>query len=262
MTGDYWHQDFRVLIARASFPVTLQPFDSIGDIGEEASEYDLVVIAQSRRGQYQPRLVEKLLTKFVNKPVVALCGSWCEGETRSGEPIPGLIRIYWHQWLGQLDNFLFQINERSMATWQLPKIANISDQVIHQSGSSVANLDRTICVGVSTYTQEYYLTLQDALLVSGYQSHWIEGIDSNDINNTDFSVICIEGNSLTGTCRQRISELEMSFPHTPIVLVLNFPRSKEFALARQLGITEIVSKPFQLCDLKFAIQRLLSAKAA
>ena len=98
--------------------------------------------------------------------------------------------------------------------------------------------------------------------MSGYQSQWIEGIDANDINDSDFSAICVDGNSLTVAFQNRIELLQNYFPHTPIILILNFPRSSEFAMAREMGISEIVSKPFQLCDLKFAVQRMLPSRAA
>ncbi len=262
MTGDYWHADFRSVIANAAFPITMQTLSSTIDVENDDRDFDLVVVAQSRRGQFEIPTIEKLLAKYVNTPVVSLCGSWCEGETRSGSPIAGLVRIYWHQWLGQIDNFVAQINEQQIATWQLPKIATIPDRVQHQTKPDIPIVDRSVRVGVSTFTQENFLTIQDALQVSGYQSQWIEGIDANDINDSDFSAICVDGNSLTVAFQNRIELLQNYFPHTPIILILNFPRSSEFAMAREMGISEIVSKPFQLCDLKFAVQRMLPSRAA
>jgi hypothetical protein len=261
MTGDYWHTDFKTLIGDASFPITLQPFQNITSGINHGRDFDLVVIAQSRRGQYDAKVIERLVALLPNTPIVALCGSWCEGETRSGSPAPGVIRVYWHQWLGQMDNFLNQIRQDQLATWQMPKIAAVPDLIMHQLTNLVDNFDRTISVGVSTYTRESYLMLQDAV-ANHYKSTWIEGIDANDINGTHFSVICIEGNSLTTQCQQRIQTLQKQFPGIPMVLILNFPRHSEFKVAKKLGVAEIVSKPFQLCDLNFAINRLLPRKAA
>ena len=142
-----------------------------------------------------------------------LCGSWCEGEMRSGSPVAGLIRVYWHQWQGQLDNFLTQIRERQIATWQLPKIVATPDLVMHQISNLLPTFDRTISIGVSTNTYETYLMLQDAVEAFNYKTVWIEGMDANDYNRTHFSVMCVEGNSTNGRLSTNDQSTSKLLPH-------------------------------------------------
>ena len=53
--------------------------------------------------------------------------------------------------------------------------------------------------------------------------------------------------------------LRLSDEVKPVVLVLNFPRSNDVEFAAELGIREIVSKPFHLANLRFAIERAVSS---
>jgi DNA-binding NtrC family response regulator len=45
---------------------------------------------------------------------------------------------------------------------------------------------------------------------------------------------------------------------TPLTAVLNFPRLQEVQAAHELGVAEIVSKPFAIEDLKFAVERSIA----
>ena len=86
VTGDFWHTDFQKIVSKFDVPVTLVPFDKVDTV--LGQNYDLVVLAQSRRDQFLEADVERLLTNFPSVPIVGLLGSWCEGESRSGRPFP------------------------------------------------------------------------------------------------------------------------------------------------------------------------------
>jgi hypothetical protein len=56
-----------------------------------------VVWLQSRAGEFQPQEVAAVQTLDpLAKPIV-VAGCWSEGEPRSGKPLTGVERIYWHQ---------------------------------------------------------------------------------------------------------------------------------------------------------------------
>jgi AmiR/NasT family two-component response regulator len=48
--------------------------------------------------------------------------------------------------------------------------------------------------------------------------------------------------------------LDSLFAGKPTVLLLNFPRTQDITAANRRGIHEVVSKPFQPNDLKYAIE--------
>ena len=262
LTGDYWHADFIELIARAPFPVTLRSIDSILADTEADRNYRLVVVASSRRGQFEVARLERMMNQFVNVPTVALLGSWCEGEERSGDPVAGLIRVYWHQWQGRIDRFVDCIGSGQVSSWQLPKIVSPVDRTIQDVQSTIKIPNIAGAVGVSSQTEEAFLTLRDGMASTGRESIWLEKIEESELGIPNLSVVCVEANSLTEWTQKRVVDLQKQFLHTPIVLILNFPRRAEYEIAARLGITEIVSKPFQLHDLHSALRRTISEPAA
>ena len=101
LTCDYWDKEFQEIVSSFDVPVTLIPIEKVESISD--SNFDLIVIAQSQRDQFLSVDLEKLQAIFPLTPIVGLLGSWCEGELRSGQPLPGVTRVYWHQWQGRYD---------------------------------------------------------------------------------------------------------------------------------------------------------------
>ncbi len=268
-TGDYWHREFAGFIRDAGFPITLQPFGSLGNLFTGSTtnstmnwDYQLVVVAQSRRSQFGTEDVERLMHHFANVPVVSLCGSWCEGELRSGTPIPGMIRIYWHQWQGRLEFFLRQLEQQKLPSWHLPRICSIADRILHDVSVQIVDPGTEMVIGISSLTADGFSMLRDAFSGSNHSVISVERFDATDALCLKPDVLLVEGNSLTAPLIDRIRDLQKTWRQVPQILVLNFPRRQEYESARRLGITEIVSKPFELSDLHTAIGRALLARAA
>lgn len=262
LTGDYWHRDFAGVISGLKFPITLQPLESVVSSPLKTSDYRLVLIAQPRRGQFEVGLVEQLQNRFAHLPIVSLEGSWCEGESRSGSPIPGLIHIYWHQWQGRLDNFLYRLNRHEQPSWHLPKICSLPDRIVHDLEWEPVRVEFDAVVGISSLTADGFGMLRDAFERTGQRTIWIDHPDSGNGRPTTPTVLLIEGNSLSAELEKRIRILHAQFRHSPLILILNFPRSHEFELARKLGVAAIVSKPYELGNLYSAVQRAILNAAA
>ena len=259
LTGEYWHQDFAGLVAGADCSVTLRALDSVSNGSSSDDRYQIVVVAQPRRNQFDAAELERLTQKFSPIPVVILCGSWCEGETRSGSPSPGIERVYWHQWAGRFQNFRKHLKMQQIGSWHLPRIASVSDRIQADlfKPNSIKPKQK---IGISSLTHEGFSMLSE--VIGSGNSVWVAPGVSDQVSAVQFSTICVEANSLTQATVQRIQGLQSNFPSTPLVLILNFPRRREFELAANLGVFELVSKPFQLSDLQFAVERAMSRKIA
>ena len=261
ITGDYWHGDFSKVISKTQTPITLRPLESIIQENQDANDqFDAVVVALSRRNRFPKIELEKLVHQFVNTPVIALCGSWCEGEERSGQPVAGMIRVYWHQWAGRFEAFMNQVKSNAPHSWQLPKISNEADRILLDRNAAIEIQFHETNIGISANSQDGFSMLQTALEDPQRQTVWLENcLNANELT---FSAICIDANSLDELTEKRIRLIKESHPCTPLILVSNFPRRSEFERASQLGVLEVVSKPFNLTDLQFAIWRCVHAAAA
>ena len=84
---------------------------------------DVIVIAQARPGEFSHDNVQRLRQIAPLARIVALLGSWCEGESRSGKPWPGVVRTYWHQWPARAERELRRLAAGECSAWALPPTA-------------------------------------------------------------------------------------------------------------------------------------------
>ena len=115
MLGDWEQAEFApaVTYLRSNVNLSLTP---------SANDPDLILVVASRPGRFSTAEVETLHRRAPLAKLVALLGSWCEGEVRSGHPWPGVTRIYAHQWQARLP--------RELETWQ-PRTATEIDRLMN-----------------------------------------------------------------------------------------------------------------------------------
>ncbi|MGI9495735.1 MAG: hypothetical protein ACR2NK_06780 [Mariniblastus sp.] len=252
VTGDFWHTDFQKVVSKFDVPVTLVPFDKVETVVDQ--RYDLVVLAQSRRDQFLPAEVEELIANFPSVPVVGLLGSWCEGETRSGRPYPGVTRVYWHQWEGRYSQFVEQLEKTGITNWHAPRTSTPSDRIVAQRIRQDVSIGSGY-IGVSAWTRAEYEMLDDAITSFGWRSRWVERSIWDAASSATVLVMCVVADSWTGELEKRIEWLNSEIPDVPFVLLLNYPRQSDIELIEAAGVTSVVSKPFELQDLKVAISK-------
>ncbi len=266
ITGDYWHSDFKDLIAGCSVSTTLVTTDKLLAPQNEAvsqsgsgkgvralseDAFDLVAIAQSRQGQFDQSLIDGVKAFAGTSPVVMLLGSWCEGEHRSDRPAEGVKRVFWHQWQGRFSTFVDQLAKEGITLWHGPNTETDADRVgTFLPGESYSG--NNLCVGISAWNVESYNVLSEAVKTFGWQTRWVERSSLASLAGA-VNVICIDANALDEHLERRVAWLKEKVFEVPLVLTLNFPRHHEVADLQNMGITHVISKPFELNDLRVTI---------
>jgi len=257
LTGNYWHSDFQSIVSGFDVPITLVPIEKASTIKHPT--FDLILIAQSRRGQYSVQDIENLQAAYPAVPMIGLLGSWCEGETRSGTPWPGVTRVYWHQWEGRYQKFVEQLAQSGITDWHAPKTSSIADRIANTKRITTPNDIRR--VAISAWTNTSFAMVADAIRHFGWTSCWVERSVWNAETVSSVDAICIEADSWCDNLSNRIKWVTREVPGTPIVLILNYPRNDEFKEIKAAGISEVISKPFELDELQSAILRAAKAHA-
>ncbi len=257
LTGDYWHRDFQNVL-KGFDAVTLVSIDKIATLADES--FDLAIVAQSRPGQFPEEKIEFLQSRLGNTPLVAILGSWCEGELRTGTPWPGVIRVYWHQWEGRFRKFVEQLDSQGITDWHAERTFTPADRILRPS--KARSRTKIEVVGVSSWTQTQFEMLRDAIQSFGWDSKWIERC-TWDAHATQFcNPICVTADSFSAELENRVRWLHSEFPHARFVMVLGFPRTQDVENCSRLGISQVVSKPFELDDLRVAIENAFASKSS
>lgn len=255
VTGDYWHDDFRAVLHDVTASITLQPLDTLLSQSQQAPTitYALVLIANSRPDQFLDSDLQQVADRFAPTPTIALVGSWCEGELRSGSPAPGIPRVYWHQWKSRFQQFEQCKRDNRICDWALPATATEADRILHdtqQIPSLVAPQGR---LAISALTEQSFDMVADAAKCLGYQCQWIEYLEWEGVEVTSPDLVCIDSDSWSDGTIQRVRQAKTQFEDAPIVVLMNYPRKDELDAAKIEGVQQVVSKPFRLTDLQAAL---------
>ena len=252
LVGDVDHQDFRDAIA------LVRSSSCVADVGGPSPE--LIVVAQSRTGSVRLADVEELRRRFPLAGVVALAGTWCEGETRTGRPWPGIARLYWYEFP---EWFRRQLNLRaagrcpewSQCDFGFPAAAG---KRLSEIGLRIAGKVEHGLIQLRAGSRETADTLSDVLGSAGYATVWqrsgssvpfvrgaVAGVwDGGQLDER-------EADELSAFCRR------LDRARTPVVVILDFPRRDRVERALECGAAAVLGKPWRIEDLLGTIEQNL-----
>lgn len=249
ITGAFWHHEFSGLVNGLSVPATLVRPERLATLQRADREYDMVVVCKERRDAVSQSFIDGIRNLYPGTPLVALLGTWCEGEPRSGTPLRDVIPVWWHQWQGRYDQLAALAAAQGWAG--LSATADATEQAAGpvRPGSAPR-------IAVSALSRTQFEMLADALAALGATACWIEEAawQAEPVNGA--IATCIDCDSISENLDRRIELVQSLCPDLPCLCVLGFPRRSELAgLQQRWGIRAFVSKPFDLLQLHEAIRQ-------
>ncbi len=241
MIGEVDHPDFRdaVALLRADAQI----------VTEIAAPPELIVFAQTRRGEIPSRDVVSLRRRWPLAGAIALLGSWCEGETRTGRPWPGIERLYWYEfpawWLRQL---ALRAAGRC-PDWARPGNSVATSRVVPDPGRNCG------LIVISAPFRDTAAAVSDVLWQSGYATVWhpprrpapmVYGTTAGIWDGGQLDEH--EAVDLHAFCQQLARDA------APVIALMDFPRRDRVDRALQLGAAAVLSKPWRNADLVATIE--------
>lgn len=196
-----------------------------------------IFLCAARRAQFTAEDVERVHLAAPFARLVHVCGSLCEGETRSGNALGGVPRVMWHAFAyrtGAVDN------TGDHAGWLLPRTATPID-VLLQTNVEQLTFDG-VRVGIVADRREDFLALADGVQSIGATACWLrKNATANDVD------------LVLSNTRRLVSLVEVE---QPVIALLDFPRLHEFTSALNHGAS-VLAKPFLWGDLRVAFAAAL-----
>lgn len=209
---------------------------------------ELFVLAQTRPGEHSQATLGQL--RFL-APLAGLCvvlGSQCEGETRTGQPLPGIPRIFWHQWPQFWQEQRARWRRGLLPAWSLPATASEEDRLLATTDLTLPVATRC-CVAVLATTHESAQTLADAIRAVGYCA---EIGSASAVGAPDAADIVLWDASPAALADQRqVQAIRRQFPSAALIGLATFPRHTHHLP----GIDAVIAKPFRLELLQREIER-------
>jgi hypothetical protein len=216
---------------------------------------EVVLLAQPRPGFWPQSEVDALLAAAPLARIVVVVGTWCEGEPRTGRPLVGALRLYWHElpaWWRQS----LACRARGFAPhWSQPG----GPRTRESSGVGVASHDllagQTIVVDAVDFA--VFEALAAALHPYGAASVWaprgrgeLEGaaagiFDGSQLNSAEVA-------DLRRFCARFDRRL------APVIVLVDFPRAEHFDVLREAGARALRGKPYSVAALAVELARTAS----
>jgi len=242
---------------RARGEVVLQPTvgASLAWLQKSHAQPGTIVLGLTRRGEHAAGELQQLQRCVPLANTIALVGSWCEGETRSGRPANGWSRVYWHQFPRRAAGELFPEAQEGGTTGlgeavYLPKTITENERCLLLSKRPLPS--GCGCLGINTVRQVDYEALATACASAGYETFWCQGETAEKIGKAD--CIVWDRRGLQDHDLRELLAWRERWADLRVVATIGFPRTQDYQLVAQGLVEAIVGKPFLLTELLVALQ--------
>jgi len=248
-------QEARALLERLGKVVAVRHVEAAENVLESGRVApDLIVVAQAYPGQFCSEAIDRVRRAAPVAPVVALLGSWCEGEMRTGPPWPAATRVYWHQWPARCEQELDRLSRGICCSWGLPATASEEERLLAAVDTSWPAREGRIAIRSPEFEMQGWLAA--ACRKRGYATEWLRppaAAPSEDVTAAIFDAVeCVE-DELTD-----LDRLAATVAPAPVIALLEFPRVEDRQRALAAGAAAVLSKPLLIDDLFWQMDRLLA----
>jgi hypothetical protein len=225
---------------------------------------EVIVVGQSRPGQVSQHEIESFQRRWPLAGIVAVLGSWCGGEIRTGRPWPGVKRFYWYEfpmwWQQQI-----ALREAGLCPeWARATVETYRDPSIHNPGYPLGATIRNPkgAILLSTANRNTADVLAESLHRAGYATVWNPRPHAKSVVRGAVAGVWDGGQldddevpDLAAFCRSLARDA------TPVVALLDFPRRDRCEVAKQLGVAAVLGKPWINADLVTTIGEVATRSA-
>jgi len=259
VVGNTGRREFREARAaiRAQRPTIDAPgIDAACAILAGEDPFDLIVVAEDHPGQYSDEAIDRLRRLAPLARVVGLLGSWCEGESRTGRPWPGAIRVYWHQWLPRFGRESARLDAGALGSWSLPVTASDEERMLALADEPFSKRTGRIAVCSSEFAMQDWLCA--GCRRAGYSAVWLRGSGPHALENAAAGIFDAADSS--DSQYEALRRLADDLRPAPVLALLGFPRVEDRDRALAAGAAAVLSKPLLLEDLFWQLDRLVLAE--
>jgi len=222
----------------------------------------LLVFAERYPGEFPAAEVAALRARAPLARCLALLGSWCEGETRSGQPLLGMARLYWHQWSPHALAEIQKLVAGQPGEWALPVTATDEERNVFgpHSGPNVGSAVRTNSddgqglVAVWAEDRQAGLALAELLSAAGQPAQWLP--PGAEIGDTTWAATLVDLARGTEREWQALATLCGDQNSGPVIALLGFPRPEDAEHAKEAGAAALISKPTRAAHLLATLREL------
>jgi hypothetical protein len=219
-------------------------------ISEGSPAAHAIVLAQAYPSQFSVAAVDRLRSLAPLTRLIAILGCWCEGEPRSGHPLPGVVRMYWHQAAVEIRREFPHWLHPEGSAWRLPATATDEERLLASIRAPLPSGKGLVAIWTRRPDMEGLLA--DACRRAGYATAWMHPRLPTRLHGAVAAVY--DGASLDDAGLAELRQLTAEISPAPVLALLDAPRIQDVRRARTIGAA-VLAKPFRIDDLLFVLAR-------
>lgn len=219
------------------------------DALQRSDDFDFVFVCQARRGDFSNAEVQVLLHQFPFAQKAVVVGSWCEGETRSGQPVGGVHRIFLRDWTSTIAVLLKEFHATGTSRLSRPVTESLSDYLMSAAPPPVCS--GRLNIALHTLNRDCFSTIHE---FCDDRKWTVQSLDQ-----------CKKCDLVIVECHHSIQEALDLHPQIkklgdlPVVVICGFPRLQDQQqLSARFHAMQLIGKPFENGCLETAILQLVS----
>ncbi len=244
----------------------------------------LVLFLRSWSGEFSSAHVQAVRRRFPLSPLLAVLGSWCEGEARNGCPLPGVHAVSWFDLCAMLPLETFALENGWASVWSLPpetlpeqrflfeyqreekqKIFNVKKNSIEDHSDYSTDLP-SLNIWIESDDFDQFILLRDFCLrtfsqesscriLGSWQNDSLPAIEENAENHRKkdkcANIIFFDFPDFSQTTIEKFYAIQKRVPQSLVIAFTEFPRVEEWRFLKKNGARAMFPKPFRLADLAF-----------
>ncbi len=257
--GDGNFRDFRELLPCLPPTVLVRTSACCADAmaASETTEPDWIAVALRWPGEVRHTDLDALRRRFPLTPLLLVLGSWCEGETRSGNPYPETVRLFWHQfssWFrGEFDRW-----QQQRGLCQLPTTVSPSERWLAAMPALPDHRTGRVLIRSSDLALGAFL--RDACQSLGYEVAELSDSEPHS-SSVETSVLWCLSDHQPAEYNQLAAWIESSSANAAVLAVIGYPRSDTADRLRGIGTCGVLSLPLDVHLLQDELQRVYERKS-
>ncbi len=257
---------------------------------------ELIVGLQDRPGQWREDDVQALSRRWPLAVLVTLLGSWCEGEPRTGRPLPGVARVLWHQWEAAFGLFwddasespsleesggrdVERFDDRGAAfeppatipprphawrqqwshPWRQPRIRSVNEAWLDPLPPMTDRLPPGCLIAIDAAEPAGFDMLADVCREAGALVSRFRPESPGEVRGA--AIVLWDEPGWSRLDGERLAACVLAAASTPVVALFGILRWQDWRHAESLGVAVSLAKPFQLAHLIWHLNRILRVPA-
>jgi CheY-like chemotaxis protein len=271
LAGPWQHVEFAAVRAEMDTANQWPTFPSLAAAIEQLpseSSPDLILLAQPRPAVDRQEHVERLRRIAPLARIILVAGTWCEGELRTGQPLTGVIRLYWYELPPWWRACCRQWARRESSPWAEPLTEIRPGQFLRVDGAGPPHDhgDKLLPLAIDATDYAVFEALKTGLASYGWTTIWQPRHRpqlNRELAEPPAAAIW-DGSQLDPIELESLAQLgtRMAVDQAPVVALLDFPRVEHLSIAKAAGAAALLGKPYQLALLHDELTRVTTHRPA